>query len=110
MALYIGQLVWDADTIWHAGDWQTNTISISTEHANNHIGQPWTISQETLDHGAHLVAALCNYYRLGRPSWGSNVFGHKVFSATECPGEISESQRMSYMTRAQYWYDLMNAN
>lgn len=63
----IGQLVWDADTAWHAGNWQTNLTSIGIEHANNHIGIPWTISEATLDNGAHLVAALCHYYKLGRP-------------------------------------------
>ena len=106
----IGQLVWDRDTAWHAGNWAANLTSIGIEHANNHIGNPWTISESTLDNGAHLVAALCRYYKLGRPAWGTNVFGHKNFAATGCPGEIAGSQHATYMARAQYWYDHMTNN
>ncbi|MDD7687533.1 MAG: N-acetylmuramoyl-L-alanine amidase [Actinomycetaceae bacterium] len=103
----IGQLVHDWDTAWHAGNWAANITSIGIEHANNHIGEPWTISDATLENGAHLVAALCVYYDLGRPQWGINVFGHKAFAATGCPGEIAGSQNARYMQRAQYWYDTM---
>ncbi|MDD7505539.1 MAG: N-acetylmuramoyl-L-alanine amidase, partial [Actinomycetaceae bacterium] len=105
----IGQLVWDRDTAWHAGNWEANCTSIGIEHANNHVGNPWTISDATLENGAHLVAALCRYYKLGRPQWGKNVFGHKHFAATSCPGEIAGSQNSKYMTRAQYWYDHMTS-
>ena len=30
----IGQLVWDADTAWHADDWDANITSIGVEHAD----------------------------------------------------------------------------
>ena len=60
----IGQLVWDADTAWHADDWDANITSIGVEHADINTN-PWTISDATLDNGAHLVAALCKYYGLG---------------------------------------------
>lgn len=106
----IGQLVWDRDTAWHAGNWEANCTSIGIEHANNHIGNPWTISDATLENGAHLVAALCVYYKLGRPEWGKNVFGHKNFAATSCPGEIAGTQNSKYMARAQYWYDQMTGS
>lgn len=106
----IGQLVWDRDTAWHAGNWDANCTSIGIEHANNHVGNPWTISDATLDNGAHLVAALCVYYKLGRPEWGKNVFGHKNFAATSCPGEIAGTQNSKYMARAQYWYDQMTGS
>lgn len=106
----IGQLVWDRDTAWHAGNWEANCTSIGIEHANNHVGDPWTISDATLDNGAHLVAALCRYYKLGRPTWGRNVFGHKNFASTACPGEIAGTQNSRYLERAQYWYDHMTAN
>lgn len=106
----IGQLVWDRDTAWHAGDWDANTTSIGIEHANNHVGEPWTISEATLDNGAHLVAALCMFYKLGEPVWGVNVFPHKQFSATACPGEIADSQNTAYMQRARHWYNVMTGN
>ena len=84
----ITQLVWDTDTAWHAGDWNANLTSIGVEHADIST-DPWSISEATLDNGAHLVAALCKHYGLGRPQWGVNVFPHSHFSATACPASIS---------------------
>lgn len=102
----IGQLVWDRDTAWHAGNWNANTTSIGIEHADI-SSNPWTISDATLDNGAHLVAAICHYYKLGLPAWGTNVFGHKDFSPTECPASLAGTQHDAYMARAHYWYDQM---
>lgn len=102
----IGQLVWDKDTAWHAGNWHANQTSIGIEHANNDT-KAWTISPATLENGAHLVAALCKAYKLGRPEWLKNVFPHQHFSNTDCPGQIAHSQRATYMARAGYWYDQM---
>ena len=103
----IGQLVWDADTAWHAGDWAANTTSIGIEHADINTN-PWQCSDATIDNGAHLVAALCKYYELGRPQWGVNVFPHSRFSATECPASLAGTQNAAYMAKAQYWYDKMS--
>lgn len=102
----IGQLVWDSDTAWHAGNLAVNQTSIGIEHANNNT-RDWTVSQATLENGAHLVAALCVYYKLGRPEWGRNVFPHQQFAATACPGALAGAQNGAYMERARYWYDQM---
>lgn len=101
----IGQLVNDSDTAWHAGNQDANQTSIGIEHANNALAPNWTVSDATLDAGAHLVAALCRYYNLGRPAWGQNVFGHKNFYATDCPGALAGTQNAAYMARASYYYD-----
>ena len=53
----IGQLVWDRDTAWHAGNWEANTTSIGIEHADIPF-KPWRIPEVCLDNGAHLVAAI----------------------------------------------------
>ena len=100
----IGQLVWDRDTAWHCGVFSQNQRSIGIEHANRKDG---TISEKCLDNGAHLVAALCRLYGLGRPQWLKNVYPHKYFVATSCPGQIYGSQKKRYIERAQYWYDKM---
>lgn len=100
----IGQLVNDWDTAWHAGN--ANPSSIGIEHANDNF-DPWTISQATLESGAHLVAALCKMYGLGEPQWCVNVFPHSYFMATSCPGEIAGSQNEQYMNRAREWYAAM---
>lgn len=103
----IGQLVWDRDTAWHAGNWNANLTSIGIEHADM-SSDPWRVSDACLDNGAHLVAALCRYYKLGRPAWKVNVFPHQYFQATACPASLAGSQHAAYMARAQYYYDHMN--
>ena len=105
----IGQLVWDRNTAWHASNWKANQTSIGIEHANNDT-KHWTISPATLEAGAHLVAALCKAYKLGRPEWLKNVYPHQYFANTDCPGQIAHSQRAAYMSRAQYWYDTMTGH
>lgn len=102
----IGQLVNDWDTAWACGNWWANSNTISIEHANNCNG-PWTVNDTVLDQGAHLTAAICKKYGLGRPTWMVNVFPHSHWSATDCPGELQRSQNAAYMERAQAWYDEM---
>ena len=104
----VGQLVWDADTAWHASNWNANQTSIGIEHADV-SSNPWRISDAALESGAHLVAAICKYYKLGRPEWGKNLFGHSDFAATQCPASLAVggSQHDAYVRRAQEWYDAM---
>ena len=100
----IGQLVWDRDTAWHAGNWNENCRSLGVKHANRSDD---IVSEACLDAGAHLVAAICKYYGLGWPEWRKNVFPHWDFQSTSCPGELGRSQNAAYMARAQAWYDSM---
>lgn len=102
----ITQLVWDTDTAWHSGDWNANLTSIGVEHADI-SADPWMLSEATLDNGAHLVAALCKRYGLGRPQWRVNVFPHSDFTSTSCPASLAGDQNAAYMARAQAWYDKM---
>lgn len=107
------QHVNDSDRAYACGDGVGcnsggNDRSISIEHANDNTG-PWTVYDEAIESGAHLVAALCRYYGLGRPKWMVNVFPHSHWSATACPGELAGSQNAQYMARAQEWYDAMCA-
>lgn len=102
----VGQLVWDSDTAWHAGSWDANLTSIGIEHADI-SRSPYRLSDATLENGAHLVAALCKKFGLGRPQWRKNVFPHSDFRSTECPASIAGDQNAQYMARAQYWYDQM---
>ena len=107
----IGQLVHDWDTSWNAGDWEANLTSIGIEHANSGgAAQGWPISEATRENGAHLVAALCKRYGLGRPEWGKNVFPHQHFQSTACPGKLYGEYKDSYIKRAQEWYDSMTGS
>lgn len=107
---YIVQHVHDTDRAWACGDGigtgRGNDTTISIEHANSG-SNPWTVHEKAIESGAHLVAALCLFYKLGRPAWMVNVFPHKHWSSTACPGELAGSQRDHYMQRAQAWYDAM---
>ena len=102
----IAQHVYERDTAWACGNWTANQSSISIEHANNSTN-PWTVSEATLESGAHLVAALLIKYGLGYPRWGGNVRPHKQIVATACPGELAGSQNAHYMERVCYWYEVM---
>lgn len=109
---YIVQHVNDTDRAYACGDGigsgRGNDTTISIEHANN-SSNPWTVHEKAIESGAHLVAALCLYYGLGRPEWCKNVFPHRYWSSTACPGELAGSQRDHYMQRAQAWYDAMKS-
>jgi len=100
----IGQLVYDANTAWHAGNWDENCRSIGIEHANKEGGY---ITPSCMENGAHLVAALCKKHGLGRPEWRKNVFPHWDFQSTSCPGRLGDEQNAAYMACAQGWWDRM---
>jgi hypothetical protein len=101
----VGQLVRDADTAWHAGNWDANTKSIGIECAN----QGDSITDEAIESWAHLVAALCKAKGLGRPQDGVNLFPHDHFSPTSCPGPLKAgtTYHARAFARAGEWYDAM---
>lgn len=108
----IGQIVDDKNTAWHAANADINARSIGIEHANISGPPRWQISDKTIEEGAHLTAALCVGYKLGRPQWGKNVFGHSQFASTSCPHQLNPGgeDHARYMQRAQYWFDQMTKN
>ena len=103
----IGQIVNDWDTAWHAANADINARSIGIEHANISGPPRWQISDKTIEEGAHLVAALCHAYKLGRPQWGKNVFPHSQFTSTSCPHQldVGGEDHDTYMSEAQRFYD-----
>lgn len=80
---WIVQHVDDGDRAWACGNAYANDTTISIEHANNN-SNPWTVYDAAIESGAHLVAALCKAYGLGRPEWEVNVFPHQYWSSTAC--------------------------
>ena len=102
----VAQHVYESDTAYAVGRYVENQRSISIEHANN-SSNPWTVSEATLESGAHLTAALLVKYGLGYPEWGGNVRPHKQIVATACPGELAGSQNAHFMERVCYWYEVM---
>lgn len=106
----IGQLVWDGSTAWHAANQHINQTSIGLEFSNSAgANADWPIANKTIEEGAHLVAAICKYYKLGRPQAGKNVRFHREFTSTSCPHHLAPGGKYhaTLMGRAQYWYDQM---
>lgn len=100
----ICQFVHDSDTAWHCPG--VNRKSIGIEHAND--GGPdtgWNVSDETIDAGAHLAAAICRAYGLGRPELRVNMFPHSDFYATACPASLRDKYMGEYIDKAQQYYD-----
>ena len=108
----IGQAVWDRDTAWSNTNSDSNQRSLTIEHSNSAgPNADWPISEATLEEGAHLVAAICKFYKLGRPASGKNVRFHNVESGgtTACPYHLRPGHKYHdrYIARAQHWYDQM---
>src|SRR5699024_1998257 len=61
------------------------------------------------EEGAHLVAAISKYYKLGRPQAGQNERFHREITTTSCPYELAPggNYHATLMGRAQYRYDQM---
>lgn len=107
----IGQLVWDKDTAWHAANQTINQTSIGLEFSNSAgAAADWPIADKTIEEGAHLVAAICRYYKLGTPQAGKNVRFHREFTTTSCPHHLAPGGKYhnQLMTRAVYWYNQMS--
>nr|DAX43833.1 MAG TPA: N acetylmuramoyl L alanine amidase endolysin [Caudoviricetes sp.] len=105
----ICQFVYDSDTAWHCPG--VNKKSIGIEHANSSGAEGgWDVGDETLDAGAHLTAAICRAYGLGRPEWRSNVFPHSDFYSTACPASLRDKYAGEYIEKAQEYYDNLDAD
>lgn len=108
----IGQLVWDRDTAWaNANSW-ANSRTIAIEHSNSSGAPGWSINETVIREGARLAAALCWYYKLGRPVFGKNIRDHREFGQTSCPHHLANGGKYhdTWMHIAQEHYDWMVAN
>lgn len=104
----IGQLVWDADCAWHAANQWINQRSIGIEVSNSGgAAQDWPISPTAIREAARLAAAVCAYYKLGRPASGKNVRWHREFTSTSCPYHLAPGGKYhnTFMAEAQRFYD-----
>lgn len=115
----IGQLVWDRDTAWSNANPLSNQRSIAIEHSNS-TGRlhgsdnfpSWQINDTVIREGARLAGALCWFYKLGRPNFGTNIRDHRQFYGTSCPHHLAAGGRYhaTWMRIAQEHYDWMVAN
>lgn len=115
----IGQAVYDSNVAWATGNTEGNQRGISIEHANvtRRVGGSdsnkgsWNISDATIINGARLAAALCLYYKLGRPVYGKNIKDHRDVRQTFCPGHLANGgmYHRKWMNEAQSFYDKLVA-
>lgn len=84
----VDQYVADGDTAWHAGNWPANISSIGIENVNSTGAPDWKIEEQTFETLVELCRDLANKHGLGKLVVGKNLFGHKDFSATACPGQL----------------------
>ncbi|WKS69758.1 N-acetylmuramoyl-L-alanine amidase [Corynebacterium accolens] len=108
----IGQLVWDANTAWHAANAWINQTSIGIEVSNSAgPNQDWPITDTAVIQAARLAAAVCWHFKLGRPVAGKNVRWHREFTGTSCPYHLAPGGKYHrrFMDEAHRFYDLMAA-
>lgn len=115
----VGQAVHDSNTAWATGNTEGNQRGISIEHANttrqvngrddDHLS--WQISDATIIAGARWAAALCLFYKLGRPVYGKNIKDHRDVRQTFCPGHLANGGQyhQKWMAEAQSFYDKLVA-
>lgn len=109
----IGQLVWDRDTAWSNANAISNAESITIEHSNSAgAAADWPINDTVIREGAKLAAALCWFYKLGRPKFGVNIRDHREFASTSCPHHLANGNKYhaEWMRIAGEHYDWMVAN
>lgn len=106
----VGQSVYDGNTAWSNANSASNARSLSIEHSNSAgAGADWPISEATIISGARLAAALCLFYKLGRPVFGKNIRDHREFGQTSCPHHLANGGKyhQQWMDEAQRFYDLL---
>lgn len=102
----VAQYVKVTEYAWSVGDKAGNESSISIEQANSTFDPIWTVSDTTWKSTARLIGWLFAHVidKTPRPS-ASNVFGHKHWSSTECPGPYVMKNLPKIIAEAQKAYD-----
>jgi N-acetyl-anhydromuramyl-L-alanine amidase AmpD len=85
----ITQMVKEANTAWHAGNWSINTQSIGIEH-EGYAAQPdkW-YTDAMYRQSARLTAAICHRYDI--PVDRQHIFGHAEVPDPNNPGQFGGS-------------------
>lgn len=84
----VDQYVKESDIAWHAGNWNANVTSVGIENVNSSGAPSWNIDEKTFNTLVELVRDIAKRNGLGKLVVGRNLFGHKDFYATACPGQL----------------------
>ena len=84
----VRQFVPDAYGAWATGNTWANASLLHIECANS-AGEPdWPVAEETVDTLVEFLAGKCREHGFGRLAVGDNLFGHRDFYNTFCPGVL----------------------
>jgi len=84
----VDQYVSEANTAWHCGNYPANQTSIGIENVNSSGGPNWDIAGETFETLVELVRDIASRRGLLPLKVGVNLFGHRDFQSTACPGQL----------------------
>lgn len=80
------------NTAWSDANWDSNCRTISIEVSNKSTGGDWPVSEASWSALVKLVRDIANRNGLLPLSVGNNLFGHRDFAATTCPGDYLYSR------------------
>lgn len=78
------------------GGFEIDRYAVTIEVANSKMGEPWAVSDKTLDSLIKLCADIANRNSLGELVKGKNLCWHRMYAATACPGTYLLS-KMDYI-------------
>lgn len=94
----IVQCVYEKNTAWTDGNWNSNCTSVTIETSNNKTGGKWTVSDKALNSLIKLVADIAKRNKLGTLVKGKNLTWHSMYASTACPGDYLRS-KMAYIVK-----------
>lgn len=92
----IGLYVNECDTAWTNSNWESNCRAVTIETSNSQNKYPWAVSDKSLQSLIKLVADIAKRNNLGTLVKGKNLTWHRMYAATDCPGDYLLS-KMDYI-------------
>lgn len=88
----ISQYVSENDTAWSDANWDSNCQTVSIEVSNSSTGGDWPVSDASWRSLVALVRDIATRNNLLPLQVGRNLFGHRDFAPTTCPGDYLYSR------------------
>lgn len=101
----IAQYVKYDEFAWSTGDEVGNEDTISIEMADISGDPKWEVSANTMNEACRLAAWLFVHV-IGAPPSAANVFMHKHWTSTDCPGPFIDNNFHNIILETQKQYDI----
>lgn len=96
----IARYVDEKDTAWTNSHWESNCRAVTVEVSNSEAGNPWRVSEKSMNSLVSLIADIARRNGLGKLEKGKNLTWHSMYANTLCPGEYLLSRLDSIIARA----------